>query len=357
MRVNLSRLALAKEKLDGFLAIIGQAIFVLSMSLFARESYHILFNLDKFGYSWKGLKILLIWFFGSLFFAAILSPFAYGFVIWWHTNFPNDLNTYLTEKPFPQYFDRLRWLAALLAIPWMISQCRLLSSWKLGFISEYPWHRNFGRFLLIGFCGVALVVALHQLVGASTFREGLTLGFVIEKILFSFLAAVLVALGEELVFRAVVLRMFYTAFIPVAGVLLSALFFAFLHFKMSANLWDPGTEAAGVVDGLYVALWTVLGITQQFSLVTFLNLTLVGYILSVVFMRTRSLWASIGLHAGWVTLILSYSHIGETPSGNTSVWWGSHRIADGYLCLVVLLIIAWVVTSLNHPRWRSPINS
>ena len=323
------------------------------MSLFSRDRFHILFHPDVHRHRWKGLKILLIWFFGSLVVAAILSPLAYQFAHWWHAHFPNDMTAYLTQKSLPRYFDRLRWLVALATFPWVIHQCGLVSARKLGFKSRLPFYRYFGWYFFLGMAGIAGLVALHQVVGASTFREGLTAGYILNKILISFLAALLVALGEELVFRAVVLRMFYTAFIPMVAVALSAMFFAYLHFDMPSHLWAPDTQGPGIADGFHVALWTVIGITQSFSPVLFLNLTLVGYILAVVFMRTRSLWSCVGLHAGWVTLIMSYSHFGETPLGDGSLWWGSHRLADGYLCLGFLLIFAWVVTALKHPLARS----
>ena len=331
----------------------SQVGFFSTMSVFSRDRFHILFYPKVHRYGWKGMKILLIWFFGSLVAAAILSPLAYQFTLWWHTHSPNDLTGYLTEKSLPDYFDRLRWLVALATFPWVVFQCGLASSRKLGFKSRLSFCRYFDWYFILGMASIAGLIALQQMVGASTFREGLTTGFVLNKILISFLAALLVALGEELVFRAVVLRMFYTAFVPAVSVALSALFFAYLHFDMPAHMWAPETQSPGIADGFYVALWTVFGVTQSFSPLLFLNLALVGYILAVVFMRTRSLWASIGLHAGWVTLILSYSHFGETPSGESSLWWGSHRLADGFLCLGFLLLTAWVVTALKHPRARS----
>lgn len=325
------------------------------MSLFSRDRFHILFYAEVHRYGWKGLKVLSIWFFGSLVAAAILSPLAYQFTLWWHAHSPSDLTVYLTEKPLPNYFDRLRWLIALATFPWVVLQCGLASSRKLGLKSRLPFYHYFGWYFFLGVASIAGLVAVQQWVGASTFRDGLTAGFVLNTILISFLAALLVALGEELVFRAVVLRMFYTAFLPVVSVVLSALFFAYLHFDMPDHLWaahNQSPEGPGMTDGFYVAFWTVFGITRSFSPLLFLNLTLVGYILTVVFMRTRSLWASIGLHAGWVTLILSYSHLGETPLGDSSPWWGSHRLADGFLCLAFLLSTAWVVTALKHPRAR-----
>lgn len=317
------------------------------MSLFSRDPFHVLFHAEGHRYRWKGLKILFLWFIGTLAVAAILSPLAYQFAFWWHAHYPNDLTAYLTEKPLPRYFDRLRWLIALASFPWVIYQCGLVTARKLGFKSRHPFYLIFGRYFFLGMGSVAALIALQQAAGASTFQEGLTVGFVLNKILNSFLAALLVALGEELVFRAAVLRMFYSAFIPVVAVALTALFFAYLHFDMPSHLWVTDTQSPGIADGFYVAFWTLLGITQSFSPVLFLNLVVVGYILSVVFLRTRSLWSSIGLHAGWVTLVLSYSHLGETSVSGSSLWWGSHRLADGYLCFGMLLLTAWAVTAVK----------
>ena len=316
------------------------------MSLFSRDPFHVLFHPEAQRHRWKGLKILFLWFMGTLVVAAILSPLAYQFAFWWHDHYPSELTAYLTEKPLPRYFDRLRWLVALGSFPWVIYQCGLVTARKLGFKSRFPFYRYFGRYFFLGMVSVAGLIALQQAVGVSNFREGLSVGFVMNKVLVSFLAALLVALGEELVFRAVVLRMFYTAFIPVVSLTLTALFFAYLHFDMPGQMWDPNSRSSGIADGFYVAWWTLLGITQSFNLVLFLNLAVVGYILSVVFLKTRSLWSSIGLHAGWVTVVLSYSRLGETTLPAASPWWGSHRLADGYLCFGMLLLTAWAVTAL-----------
>ena len=147
-------------------------------------------------------------------------------------------------------------------------------------------------------------------------------------------------------------RMFYTALTPMISVVLSSMFFAYMHFKQPRGLWDYDTPPGDVtwLDGFPVGLYVIFGIVVNFDFVLFLNLTLVGYCLTVVFMKTRSLWAAIGLHAGWVTPISLFMDIAVREVDKHSLWWGTFRLSDGYFTTVCLLFIAVYFTQFYRPK-------
>jgi membrane protease YdiL (CAAX protease family) len=83
--------------------------------------------------------------------------------------------------------------------------------------------------------------------------------------------AVLSAIGEEIVFRGVVFRIFEDIFGSLVALLVSAGFFGFIH------LGNPGATA---VSGVAIALEA-------------------GLLLAASYMAVRNLWLPIGLHFGW----------------------------------------------------------
>ncbi|MCZ6673828.1 MAG: CPBP family intramembrane metalloprotease [Verrucomicrobia bacterium] len=325
------------------------------MSGYSRDSFHVLFNMDEFQFSMRGLKILLTAFIVLHLIAAFLAPAAYKAMIWWNASWPNSLNDYLIGKPFPEYFDRARILLMLLSLPWLFIQCRLLSARKLGYSGDFPWYTYFLRFYMVGVIWAVCVLGILLSVGVVAVESSLTFGGLMIGLFVAFLAAFLIGSMEELMFRGLFFRMFYTAFTPAISVFLSSLFFAYVHFKQPKGLWDYDTLPAevGWLDGLSVGFRVLTGITVNFDLVLFLNLSLLGYVLTVVFMKTKSLWAAVGLHAGLVTPISFFMKIAVRDLDQQSLWWGTFRLADGYFSTACLLFIAVYFSRLYRPRQPS----
>ncbi|MDA0347394.1 MAG: CPBP family intramembrane metalloprotease [Verrucomicrobia bacterium] len=325
------------------------------MSGFSRDSFHVLFNGDEYQFSLKGLKVLVVAMLLLHLIAALLAPAAYKTILWWNVHFPNSLNESLIAKPFPVYFDRARWFVLLLSIPWMFIQCRLLSFRKIGYSGNYPWISYFLRFYMLGLIGAVCVFGILIAAGVVEVASSLSFGALLWGMVMAFVAALILASFEELVFRGLLFRMFYTAFTPIISVVFSSLFFAYLHFKDPIGLWDYDMPPADVswFDGLTTGFWVLAGIVVNFDLVLFLNLSLVGFILTVVFLKSRSLWAAVGLHAGWVTPILLFTRIAAPDAGTHSLWWGSFRLTDGYFVTVCLLILAIYFSLIYNPRTPS----
>jgi membrane protease YdiL (CAAX protease family) len=139
------------------------------------------------------------------------------------------------------------------------------------------------------------------------------------------------------------------------SVILSSLFFAYLNVKQPVELWNYDTPPSDVtwLDGLPIGFWAITGIVAKFNLVVFLNLALIGYVMTVIFMKSRSLWAAVGLHAGWATPILLLANIATHDLDKPSLWWGTYRLADGFFTTVCLCFVAFYVTRFYIPRKRT----
>lgn len=305
-------------------------------------------------YSWRGLLYLLTLLFASLLLAAILSPLVFRGISEWAATAPNPLNTYLAEKSFPRYFDRLRWLAVLLALPWLIRRCGL---WSWGALGLAPIGRAWGEFLRwagLGFALLLVVVAVQFSLGTIHSINAMTGPELIGLIFSALLSGLLVGFLEEIVFRGVVFRIFYTALRPIPAAVVSSLLFASLHFKrIPASLW-PEDSPVTAMSGLEVAFWTIFSVAQTFDLQRFLTLFLVGFVLALVFVRKRSLWACWGMHAAWVWLLVVNPSLYQVSDTAGASFLGTQRLIDGWL--TPSLLLATALSLYLSQRTKAPPN-
>jgi membrane protease YdiL (CAAX protease family) len=82
------------------------------------------------------------------------------------------------------------------------------------------------------------------------------------------------------------------------------------------------------------------GVTNWHSLLPgFLNLTLTGLILALVFERTRAIYFSVGLHAALVLWSKTYAFLTDPKASGNPWLFGSDKLSDGWAAAAVLLLI------------------
>ncbi len=322
---------------------------------FPREREFLLFNLEPKERSWQGLLLLISVFFGAIILAMILSPMVYAAVQIWSERAPNVFNVYLAEKDFVRYFDRVRWIAVFLSLPWLFSKCGLWSWRGLGLELGAGALPAFLFWAVVGVCSLTLVAVTQSIFAEVTLTGGGT-GELANVILKGLTAALLLGLLEETIFRGMVLRMFYSAFRPWAAVVMSAVFFSLVHFKkVPPDVW-VAEPPIGIEDGIAVGLWTISSVVHTFDPVIFINLALVGGVLGILFLMTRSLWPCIGLHAGWVFFVGVYSDAFTVLTTGAGEWvWGSARCVDGVATGVSLLMMLTLILVFWRARWHGTV--
>lgn len=302
-----------------------------------------LFGMDSQNYSFRGIGLLVVLYLGSLIFAAITAPFVYWLVQWWAETVPNDTSHYLAHKPFDDYVDRLRWIPIIIGFPRVLRMC-YLSSWKRLGISLKPMgKRGLSEGFGLAFLVFAIILLTQFLADNLTIKEGLQPMQIVRTLIAALSASLLIAFIEEIVFRGLVLRIFYTAFSPTPAVILASAFFAYTHFKMPSAIWENTDKVVDITSGFFVSFWFLIGIAKSFQLIPFLNLFALGMVTSLLFLKTRSLMPSIGLHAGLVFLLIVSKAVFVINSFESTLWLGSHKITDGLLSLFLLLICAWIL--------------
>ena len=318
------------------------------MSLQRKKAF-ILFQLSAEDRSWKGVLLLLGIYIGALLISAVISPWVYLGVQAWHEWAPNALTTEIEDNDFPDYFDRLRWLPTLIALPLVLKACGLLSwsalgvRWRAGGVGQFFGWFGVGLVLLTGVAGLQ---ALHY--GAS-FQVGPMKW--LEVLLLALVSGFLIGLLEEIVFRGMVFRMIYTATGPMLALVGTSLFFSYAHFKIPDAMWDPATMEVHALSGFYVAWWTLFGILEDFEFLMFLNLFLFGVVLSLLVFRGQgSLMPVIGFHAGIVAAILTYTEVTNiyeiTRQLGMDPFWGSGGLRDGLLTTIAFLVMIFGLTLL-----------
>ena len=301
-----------------------------------RDSFFQLYDLKEDEYSYRGIWLIVVLYFGSLVFSAVVAPLVFRLV---HLLDP-ETQSYIANKPFSDYFDRGRLLCLLILFPLLMRKANLLSWKRLGYL-EGGW-AHFRKWFLIGVVMMSAVYLVDFAFGILEPRDDWTWGRQLEKIGLGLGGAILIGLLEETFFRGFVFRTFYTALKPIPAIIGSSLFFAYLHFKMADEVMEHIPPNQIGFDDSLVAVWgTLTAFTTGFDALLFFNLFLVGVLLSLAFLYTKNLWTCVGLHAGWVVCIQSlFKTVNEVEGAHP--FFGTERVADGYLVTLFLIGFIWM---------------
>ena len=328
------------------------------------ENPFMLFGLSGRERSWQGLRLLVGVYLGSLIFAAILAPCLYWLVQSLHDIFPKSFG-YLAHKGFEDYFDRLRWVPVLICLPFLFIRCRLFSARQIGLHFDPKGRKALMRWFLIGCALLGSVAFVQYHYTPTLLNENVGLWAALGICLKALIGALTVAVLEETIFRGLILRLFYTAGGAFLALFIGSLFFAYAHFKMPDQVWKDAFPSEVTTEqishyeaqfgheppqdlyrvkwwsGFFVAWWTIIGISVNFNLISFLTYFALAFALSMLTLRTSSLMQAIGLHAGIVFALLSYGKLADIQSD--SLLLGGRDLRDGLLALGILVLLNLVI--------------
>jgi membrane protease YdiL (CAAX protease family) len=184
-------------------------------------------------------------------------------------------------------------LVVALAIGWRWLDLGSPREW--GFRSV-AWRRQLVTGLAIGGAGLAVGLALAWLGGGVGADLRYDPAKTVRKALLGVVAALVVGVGEETLFRGILLRRFALDLGPRRGVLVTTLVYAIVHALRGGGK----IAATGALAGWTrtASLFAPLGDPVVWPGVA--GLFLLGLVLAWVRGRTGSLWPSIGIHAAWV---------------------------------------------------------
>lgn len=165
-------------------------------------------------------------------------------------------------------------------------------------LSATGWTRALGLGLRIGLVGITVGLAVAWLGGGLVFAFRYdTIEKTIWKTLEGLAAALLVGVGEEALFRGVLLRRIGADCGRAAGVAITTGIYAVVHVLREGAKVEPGPMA-----GFERTLGLFAPVADPSTWSTIGGLALLGFVLAWARLRTGSLWVPIGIHAAWVAV-------------------------------------------------------
>lgn len=260
------------------------------------------------------------------------------------------------KADFQRYFNRAVLVCALLLL-WPAA--RLLRV-RGGEIPGLRWRPGDLRDLTCGFflaaLGLLAMGAILFQMGVFHWNKKADVGSVL---LVAAVAAVAVALVEEWLFRGAFTAVVARTFGPITTLWSIALLFAVLHFMEPPESLRIPDEDVNAATGFRLA-GVMLGRLGQFETFTgaFLALLMVGWMLGWARHATGRLWLGIGLHAGWVFALKTYSGMTRRSRKADEIiepFWIGGDLRTGAMPLVFLVITAMLLALyLRMTRKRVP---
>ena len=218
---------------------------------------------------------------------ALVSPW----VTWAMAGFTT--HSYSFARVFDRVFEVLLVIAMLLA--WR--PLDLGGATEIGLRGGRPAHW-LGRGLAIGVAGLAVGLAVCWLFGGIEIALRYPPAKTVRKAFLGLCAAVAIGVGEEALFRGVLLRRLRRDAGPVVAVVVSTLVYAVVHVLRVRHSVGPVDAWAGIAQAR--ALLAPLASGAAAPEVG--GLVLLGLLLAMARLRTGSLWTPIGIHAAWVAV-------------------------------------------------------
>jgi membrane protease YdiL (CAAX protease family) len=217
-------------------------------------------------------------------FTAVASPWVWHACTWAGWSFT-----------FGRLYDRVFEILLVVALVVAWRRLGLGGPSEIGF-QRQGWARKLGRGLLIGAVGLGVGLACcwawGGLVPALRYPGLKT----VRKAALGLLGAGAIGVGEEALFRGVLLRRLTRDAGIVVAVAVTTAIYAAVHAIRTGRTAGPVTAWSGVERTL--ALFAPLA--DAAALPTLAGLAGLGLVLALARLRGGSLWTPIGVHASWV---------------------------------------------------------
>ena len=251
------------------------------------------------------------------------------------------------DFPFHRIGERIGMLALLVGFVLVARRLGLADRASLGYgLPRRAFVRELGLGLTLGVLTMLGVVVLMTLLGLLDWRQGAGIGAaaLAKLVLARALSGVAVAFIEETFLRGAL----YSAVERESGarvaVFLTALLYAATHFfgkvRIAAVAVTPYSGVA--LLGQSLQAFAHFGAIVE----AVLALMAVGVVLALVRRATGNIAACIGLHAGWVWVML-VAHELSTPRRDVPLAF----LLSGFDGFVGWLVLAWTLL-LTVPVWR-----
>lgn len=279
------------------------------------------------------------WFLGlSVAALAAIAVFAYPAWALLHPHF---------NFPFHRVGERIGMLALLIGFVALARHLGLADRASLGYgLPRRAFLREMSLAVALGVASMLAAVGLMSVLGLLEWRTGARLsgGALLRLVTLRALSGLAVGLIEETFLRGAMHSAIERESGTRAAVLLTALLYAATHFFASHHIAPEQVTPGSGLELLAGTLHLLLAPAQIAD--AFLALFAVGVVLGLVRAATGNIAACIGLHAGWVWVML-VSHELLQPARDAPLAFLLSRFDGfvGWLVLIWTVLLAW-------PLWR-----
>jgi uncharacterized protein len=241
----------------------------------------------------KDAARLLLYLAGVLLLGALAAPplFWFGQFLIAHRILPS-----LARFDFESYLHRALLIAALLLL-WPLFRALQIRRWRdLGLEKN----QRAGADVAAGFAISAIPLLCCGAVLIAFHTYSLRQAFLWHKMPAVLIAASVVPIVEELLFRGFIFGVLLRSCSRIFALVFTSALFSIIHFLKAPDLTTPN-DAVNWSSGFISIAHSFSQFSDPLLLAAgFLTLFAVGCILADARLQTQSLWLPIGLHAGWV---------------------------------------------------------
>jgi uncharacterized protein len=290
----------------------------------------------------RQLRALVIYLVCVFLGGALVAPWLYWLAVGLAAHF--SFFAKLAANPFHRFVDRAFLGIALLGLWPLLRSCRILGWGELGLKPRGRALADIFLGLLLGFASLASVAVIAVLCGGRHFNLAQEDAHFARHIVDAATAAFVVAIIEEILFRGALFGILRKSLEWPAALVISSAVYALAHFLQKADAPGPITW----LSGLELLPKMFQGGPPFVPAV--LSLFVAGAALALAYQRTGALFFSMGLHAGWIFWVKSFSFLTVQTPKSSPVIWGSNWLVDGWLALPLLGAVFWVVSRIKQRR-------
>jgi membrane protease YdiL (CAAX protease family) len=297
----------------------------------------------------KDAARLLLYLAGVVLLGALIAP-----ALFWLGQFliSHGILPSLARFDFETYFHRALLIAALVLL-WPLLRALRVGGWRDLALEKNP---RAGADLGMGFAIAAIPLLCCGAVIIAINIYSLRQAFLWDKMPAVLIAASIVPILEELLFRGFILGVLLRSFSRLGALLLTSALFSIVHFLKAPEATTPN-DAVRWFSG-FDSIAHSFGQFGDPKLLAagFLTLFAIGCILADARLRTSSLWLPIGLHAGWIFASGTFSKAAHREV--LALPWLGKDLLVGIVPLI-LALASWALMRLwvkhAHPRAPQPV--
>ena len=205
------------------------------------------------------------------------------------------------------------------------------------------WLRLTGAGLAVAAVSMLLVYAIGFVAGVYAVRP-LEAGLIADLLLI-IIGMLLVGVIEEILFRGYILTALRKSLGAVWAVLFSSALFALIHFikPIDPNVTDRWYSG-------FLLVGNVFGKAGPGFIPELCTLFCMGTVLATLSLWTRSVYLAIGLHAGWVWIMMLFQLFVENQGRLTWLYGRTEWISKGWVG-PIMAVAVWAVVFATRKKW------